>query len=214
MNLLRKLAAVVVALSPMAANADLIDVGDSTIDDSTGLEWLDLTLTTGQGYDDIIAGFGGFAAQGYVHAKLDKVCELWGNAAAGSASTHRCLSDLDSDTMELSQGTADLLLALLGTTYSVQGTYKSNIGIFDSGLISSGIVGLACVNAGPNPACFGGPPTPNAERQLKARFIDVTNNLFGHYLVRAVSVPEPGTLALFGIGLAAMGLARRKRKLV
>ena len=143
MNLLRKLAAVVVALSPMAANADLIDVGDSTIDDSTGLEWLDLTLTTGQGYDDIIAGFGGFAAQGYVHATLDKVCELWGNAAAGSASTDRCLSDLDSDTMELSQGTADLLLALLGTTYSVQGTYKSNIGIFDSGLISSGIVGLA-----------------------------------------------------------------------
>ena len=28
----------------------------------------------------------------------------------------------------------------------------------------------------------------------------------------SVAVPEPGTLALFGIGLAAMGLARRKKK--
>ena len=32
------------------------------------------------------------------------------------------------------------------------------------------------------------------------------------YSERSISVPEPGTLALFGLGLAAMGFTRRRRK--
>ena len=38
----------------------------------------------------------------------------------------------------------------------------------------------------------------------------------GHWLVLsdpAVPAPEPGTLALFGLGLAAMGLSRRRKKI-
>jgi len=35
----------------------------------------------------------------------------------------------------------------------------------------------------------------------------------GTYSLVAASVPEPGTLALFGLGLAAMGLSRRRKKI-
>jgi hypothetical protein len=51
------------------------------------------------------------------------------------------------------------------------------------------------------------------------RTSDNTMSGFGRNIVgsgasfsRAVSVPEPGTLALFGVGLAGLGLTRRRRK--
>ena len=31
------------------------------------------------------------------------------------------------------------------------------------------------------------------------------------FLVREVRIPEPGTFAIFGLGLAGLGLARRKK---
>jgi len=39
-----------------------------------------------------------------------------------------------------------------------------------------------------------------------------TSFVFTWAIGERVNVPEPGTLALFGIGLAGMGLARRRRK--
>lgn len=40
---------------------------------------------------------------------------------------------------------------------------------------------------------------------------DVSHRIDNVSLVQSTSVPEPGTLALFGLGLAGLGFARRKR---
>lgn len=73
------------------AHAGLIDLGNSTLDDSTNLEWLDLTITAasstpfdapgdgGVSVDDLINGFGGLFIDGYRHATEEELLALWGS---------------------------------------------------------------------------------------------------------------------------------------
>lgn len=51
------LATITVLLAPIAAYADLIDLGGSTIDTSTGLEWLDLSSTDAMSVADALTTF-------------------------------------------------------------------------------------------------------------------------------------------------------------
>ena len=62
---------------------------------------------------------------------------------------------------------------------------------FTIGACVSGTGGIGCV---PDPGAFGGPTTASSN------------------LLNSVTVPEPGTLALFGFGLAGLGYMRRRQK--
>lgn len=52
-----------------------------TLDDATGLEWLNLTVTANHSYLDVLAGFGGFiGAFGFRYATSTEVGTLYANA--------------------------------------------------------------------------------------------------------------------------------------
>ena len=187
------------------SHAALIDNGGSTIDSDTGLEWLDLTATVGQGYNDIIGGFGGYAAAGYVHATTSQLCTLWSNAGAGLPG---CTSSTEKLTGSISQASADHITGLFGDT-TISNDIFSSLGIFDGGQIGSGFIGLGCIEAGERGACSLGPPF--AERDLQWAYLTDSSGNAGNWLVRDAVVPIPSAVWLFGSGLLGLiGFARRK----
>ena len=62
--------------------------GPNTItrDTDTGLDWLDLTLSTNRSYDDVITQFGiGGDYSGFRHATVAEVIELWNHAGIANS---------------------------------------------------------------------------------------------------------------------------------
>ena len=79
-TLLAFFAATAILSSPIAANAELVEglcdgTPDSTVtcDSATGLEWLDLTQTTGFSVNAVLGGAGGFLDAGWTVADLAAV---------------------------------------------------------------------------------------------------------------------------------------------
>ncbi len=58
-----------------------------------------------------------------------------------------------------------------------------------------------------------GPDVAAFDTTWPTNFGDTGTGMWLYKPVEAASVPEPGTLALFGVGAAAVGLARRRRQM-
>ena len=60
------------------AESAVIDLGISTLDQNTGFEWLDLTVTNGMSYDAVISGVADtYNGGGWVVATRDEILAFW-----------------------------------------------------------------------------------------------------------------------------------------
>ena len=111
---------------------DLLAPGDRLVtrDSATGLDWLDLTTTTGLSWNDIHAGRGGWIADGWRHATTAEVCELL--IHAGFAATP-CPGPVD---LPGAGALMDAWIDTVGDTESdISGSAtRETIGWFDLGL--------------------------------------------------------------------------------
>lgn len=197
------LALLAVLLSPMAVHADLIEgLCDGTVDATvtcdtgTGLEWLDLTETEALelSVNDFLADVGGFVSDGWSWAMTATVDQLFLNAGA---------VDITGNVNPGNDPAIALLIDLLG---SIDGCSQEGFGACGFTDDGSGLATIVLAYDSRSSGIWGG-------TGLGSVNLDYSQSGIGIFAYRASEVPEPGTLALLGIGLAAMGLSRRRKQL-
>ena len=189
--------------SASPGSAQLVDLGTSTRDDATGLDWLDLTQSGGLTFDAVAASTSSFSLDGWRHANTGEVCGLF---ASYATTVNPCPNDLIFSAPTGSQDTFVDLLGVTGTSF-VNGDFAR--GLFDdsdSG-VDLGAYGFAFVSKG------------NGQATVRIQADGYPTGIFqvgqplpdsGHFLVRNSGViPEPSSAALLALGLAGLTLRSR-----
>jgi hypothetical protein len=187
------------------------DDGLLTLDTSTGLQWLDLTLTRDLGVDQILAGEGGWVAAGFRYATFADIAALFLHAGLMSFGNEVFGSQTYVDSM---WGEGDSGLDMVTKMGLTSETFGERVGT--SGYVAP----LPCMAR----ECESGPyytyylrlvSTPESTDVLLAEGPAPTRNHspeIGNYLIRnaSYSVPEPSSFALMALGLAAVLVTRTK----
>lgn len=191
-------------LSASQSTAAVISVdwktgGDSllTRDLSSGLEWLDLTETMSGGsnrtFDDVAGQFGaGGEFSGFRHATIAEVTAFWTSAgipdinAGGTTANHDSVTNLISLLGDTSPGGTGFSLGITGQSDSA-GTH-----VFAELFEVTPTIGRAVTDAG-----------DVAD--------DATTLNGGHYLVRAVAVPEPSSIAILFMTMIGVLVLQTRR---
>ena len=194
------IATILLLLTTNFSHAGLIDLGSTTLDDSTGLEWLDMTLTAGQSYNSVIGGFGGYVtSMGYRYATGAEVFALFTNAGIPDIET-----TVVGNYTAANVAPAQALIALIGT---------ADLNFMDAIVADTVIPGVRAV------AILQGDPNIASATMMYACTMcgswneNATFPGIGSFLVRSsnTSVPEPGVLGLLSLGLLGLGLSRRRQ---
>lgn len=199
-------AAAVVLLLSASASATLIEVdlpgggtNEATLDDTTGLLWLDLTVTDGRSFSNWSA-VAPAAATGYNAWRVATGAEFCAlTAAYGVDPTCAGFPLSGSGSTTIGSPNASLV-SLFGAT---------NGSRFSNGLLSDGdgdsLVGEGTIEVRACPGC-------NSTTALVANAWSpaTTSNARGVFVVAAV-VPEPSTGLLLSAGLAALAAFGRQR---
>jgi len=171
-----------------SSSALIIDNGTSATDTDTNLEWLDLTETLGDTWNQVEAS-SFVTVDGYTHATAAQVTTLFLNA--GFLTTNNANNPLNDPA-------AATLLSALGCTQFCGTVNATGRGFADNG-------GTWTTRSNYHTSGLG---AGAAVISLQTTNKDLSDATAGHFLVRTV-VPEPSTAILLLGGLACLGARRR-----
>ena len=195
------LGAVVLFTISTVANGSLVErdwqtVGDRalTYDTTTGLQWLDLTASSGQSVNEVLAQLGaGGTYDGFQYASENEVRTLFSNAG---------IPDLSGEWNSLNYQPVLDLQTLIGVTRS---SFGESFGATSDQGSSSLLVRAIGLQEQSNPLS-----SVFEQGRVFTTTVDYDRTAFlGHWLIKPV--PIPSAVWLFGSGLIGLiGLARRK----
>jgi hypothetical protein len=105
---------------------------------------------------------------------------------------------------------ASALTTILGITFLNPGFFAT-IGIFDSGLLNIGRIGLAAINPLSATLITNANSPGSLERLDNWNTLTGANSAYGNFLVRTSTIDAPATVAILGLGLAGLGFSRRRK---
>lgn len=205
------------ALIPMTSHASMIRYGQELYDTQSGLTWLELSATAGLSINQVLRGAGGWTTRNppgsdapyYRYATSDEIARLLNDlgltaSPVPTSDIHGALAFINS------VGGSSGPMGEYGGTYFYDGN-QGSLGMSFDAYVSVSITNGE--NTNPlSPLCdsFRECATVNIDLYTpRASLLDYAAPTTGSFLVR---VPEPESLALFGIGALACLGARRKSK--
>lgn len=177
---------------PASAALQVVDLdspGDGLItrDTATGLEWLDVSETSGLSYNEVEAGADGWLASGWRHATGAQVCDLFARHALAPAP---CPSTTGASAAADQTST---LIGLLGSTAGTGGPpcvgcVQWTVGLYEdadgasSGSVGQALLGFEQASATPSTAEVTDNAVETSELPPAPGTPDLSNR--GHFLVR------------------------------